>query len=96
MKLKFSKNKYREAIKENEDGFLDIAFAEAIQNAKRQQLKKRTERIKLGMMRHVYLIIDFSESMSSQDLKPNRLLCTLKVIKLLNIRKISTIFVTLF
>ena len=33
------------------------------------------------MMRHMYLILDCSESMSVPDLKPTRLLCTLKVYK---------------
>ena len=30
-------------------------------------------------MRHLFLIIDMSEAMSDQDLKPTRLLSTLKV-----------------
>lgn len=34
------------------------------------------------MMRHLYVIIDCSESMSVQDLKPTRLLCTLKLLEI--------------
>jgi len=30
-------------------------------------------------MRHLYVVIDMSEAMESQDLKPTRLLSTLKV-----------------
>lgn len=44
---------------------------------KRQALKQGSQ--KLGMMRHLFLLLDCSESMSSQDLKPTRLICTLKV-----------------
>lgn len=35
--------------------------------------------VRLGMMRHLNVIVDFSESMSDQDLKPNRHICTLNV-----------------
>lgn len=41
-------------------------------------MMKRGHR-RLGMMRHLNLIIDCSESMSFPDLKPTRMLCTAKV-----------------
>lgn len=31
-------------------------------------------------MRHMYVVVDGSRTMEDQDLKPNRLTCTLKVI----------------
>lgn len=34
---------------------------------------------KLGMMRHLFILLDCSEYMTSPDLKPSRFLCTLKV-----------------
>lgn len=84
----------REAIKEDDDGLLDSAIAELIQKAKRKRQQQKTMQNKLGMMRHMYLILDCSESMSVPDLKPTRLLCTLKVIyihKLLNFPHIEYI-----
>lgn len=70
---------FRESIKEDDEGLVESAIIEIIQKAKRKrQLKKRGHR-RLGMMRHVYLVIDCSESMSLPDLKPTRMLCTVKV-----------------
>merc|ERR1712130_818417 len=40
-----------------------------------------TGKQKLGMMRHLYLLIDLSECMANQDLKPTRLHCTLKLLE---------------
>ncbi|GBM51977.1 General transcription factor IIH subunit 2 [Araneus ventricosus] len=37
--------------------------------------------LKLGMMRHLYVIIDCSEAMLEPDLKPTRYLCTLKLLE---------------
>lgn len=74
-----SRNTYRESIKEDDDGLVESTVAEIIQKAKRkrQMMKRGTRR--LGMMRHLNLIIDCSESMSFPDLKPTRMLCTAKV-----------------
>ncbi|GBP01995.1 General transcription factor IIH subunit 2 [Eumeta japonica] len=52
----------REAIKEDDDGLLDSAIAELIQKAKRKRQQQKTMQNKLGMMRHMYLILDCSES----------------------------------
>lgn len=69
----------RESIKEDEEGLVESAIIDIIQKAKRKrQLKKKGHR-RLGMMRHVYLVIDCSDSMSLPDLKPTRMLCTIKV-----------------
>lgn len=70
----------RESIKEDDEGLVESAVAEIIQKAKRKrQMMKRGHR-RLGMMRHLNLIIDCSESMSFPDLKPTRMLCTAKVV----------------
>ncbi|XP_077144184.1 general transcription factor IIH subunit 2 isoform X3 [Ranitomeya variabilis] len=37
--------------------------------------------VRLGMMRHMFVIIDGSRTMEDQDLKPNRLTCTLKLLE---------------
>lgn len=52
---------------------------EIIQKAKRKRQADRKGHTRLGMMRHVYLILDGSEAMLDQDLKPTRQLCTVKV-----------------
>lgn len=69
----------REAIQEDDDGLLDGAIAEIIQKAKRKRQTEKTAKNRLGMMRHLYIILDCSESMVIPDLKPTRMICTLKV-----------------
>lgn len=70
---------FREAIKEDDDGLLEASVADIIQREKRKRLALRKGRPRLGMMRYIYLVIDTSDAMSIQDLKPTRFLCTLKV-----------------
>ena len=55
------------------------AIADIIQKAKRKRQAMKKGHSRLGMMRHLFIIIDCSEAMSLPDLKPTRLLCTLKV-----------------
>lgn len=54
-------------------------MAEFAQKAARKAAAPRRGPIRLGMMRHLLVAIDCSEAMTSQDLKPMRFLCTLKV-----------------
>lgn len=70
----------REAIQEDDEGLLEGSVAEIIQRAKRKRQAERHGNSRLGMMRHLYLVIDNSDCMSNQDLKPTRQLCTIKVI----------------
>ncbi|XP_066260937.1 general transcription factor IIH subunit 2 [Euwallacea similis] len=70
-----------EAIKEDDEGFLEASVADIILRAKRRRQTQKQGNTKLGMMRHLYLILDCSESMSSQDLKPTRMICTLKILE---------------
>ncbi|XP_076265789.1 general transcription factor IIH subunit 2 Ssl1 isoform X2 [Rhynchophorus ferrugineus] len=70
-----------EAIKEDDEGFLEASVADIILRAKRKRQAQKQGSQKLGMMRHLYLILDCSESMSSQDLKPTRMICTLKILE---------------
>lgn len=44
-------------------------------------LDKTGRRVRLGMMRHLYVVLDMSECMSGQDLKPTRLRCALKLLE---------------
>ena len=58
------------------------SISDIIQKAKRKRQNEKQDHFRLGMMRHLYLIIDCSEAMGIQDLKPTRLLCTLKLLEL--------------
>lgn len=58
---------------------MDQAIADLILAAKRKRQAEKKGNNRLGMMRHLFIVIDCSESMSLQDLKPTRLICTLRV-----------------
>lgn len=75
-------NNYREAIKEDDDGLVESAIAEIIQKAKRKRQSQKRGQSRLGMMRHLFLLVDCSEAMSLPDLKPTRMICTSKVISI--------------
>ncbi|KAF3421330.1 hypothetical protein E2986_08302 [Frieseomelitta varia] len=70
-----------EAIKEDDHGLLEASVADIIHNAKRKRQMEKKVGARLGMMRHLYIILDASESMSIQDLKPTRFLCSLKLLE---------------
>lgn len=70
-----------EAIKENEYGLLQPSIEEMLQrNKRRRALQKKN--LRLGIMRHVFIILDFSDAMMRNDLKPTRISCTLKILEL--------------
>ncbi|XP_043248093.1 general transcription factor IIH subunit 2 [Colletes gigas] len=70
-----------EALKEDDHGLLEASIADIIHNAKRKRQMDKKIGARLGMMRHVYIILDASEAMSNQDLKPTRFLCSLKLLE---------------
>ncbi|XP_028161804.1 general transcription factor IIH subunit 2 isoform X1 [Ostrinia furnacalis] len=70
-----------EAIKEDKDGLVEGLVAEFAQKAARKALVPRRGPVRLGMMRHLIVAVDCSEAMSSQDLKPTRFLCTIKLLE---------------
>jgi transcription initiation factor TFIIH subunit 2 len=71
-----------EEIREDDSGLIASSIHDIIQKAKRkrQELKKSGSR--LGMMRHIYLIIDCSDAMSVPDLKPTRFINTIRMLQL--------------
>lgn len=73
---------FREDIKE-EDGLLQGTIADIILKAKRKRQASKKGSSRLGMMRHLYIILDCSEAMSIPDsiLKPTRHLSTLKMLE---------------
>lgn len=70
-----------EAIKENEDGLLQPSIEEMLQrNKRRRALQKKN--LRLGIMRHIFIVLDFSDAMIQKDLKPSRISCAMKVLEL--------------
>ncbi|KAM9821269.1 general transcription factor IIH subunit 2 isoform X3 [Syngnathus typhle] len=70
-----------EILKEDESGSLKATVEEILFQSKRDRIIKSCGQIRLGMMRHLFVVIDCSRSMEDQDLKPNRLTATLKLME---------------
>ncbi|KAJ8022052.1 General transcription factor IIH subunit 2 [Holothuria leucospilota] len=70
-----------EAIKEDEQGSLQATVDDIIHRAKRKRLTDRPVNVRLGMMRHLFLALDMSQAMQIQDLKPDRLTTTVKLLE---------------
>lgn len=69
-----------EAIRETEGGLLQPTIEELVRKAKRgHALKKHS--LRLGIMRHLYIVLDCSESMLDLDLKPSRFTVSMKIIE---------------
>ncbi|XP_014834011.1 PREDICTED: general transcription factor IIH subunit 2-like [Poecilia mexicana] len=70
-----------EVLKEDESGSLKATVEEILYQSKRKRVTQNHAQVRLGMMRHLYVVIDCSRSMEDQDLKPNRLTSTLKLME---------------
>ncbi|KAK2709520.1 general transcription factor IIH subunit 2-like [Artemia franciscana] len=71
-----------EALKETQEGALETSSIElAAKASRRQALLRKVGNVRLGIMRHMYIVIDASDCMSEQDLKPTRLRCTTKLLE---------------
>ncbi len=63
-----------EEIGDNEDGSIQDAIDELVHKAKRKRLLVRKANIRLGMIRHLFVVVDMSRAMKEMDiLPPNRL-----------------------
>lgn len=71
-----------EVLKEDESGSLKATVEEILFQAKRKRVFESHGQVRLGMMRHMYVVIDCSRTMEDHDLKPNRLTATLKLMEL--------------
>lgn len=72
-----------EAIQESKDGRLQSSrpIEEIILRNKRlRALQKKN--LRLGLMRHIFIVLDLGEAMSQNDLKPTRIICTLKLLSM--------------
>ncbi|XP_039111980.1 general transcription factor IIH subunit 2 [Hyaena hyaena] len=70
-----------EILKEDESGSLKATIEDILFKAKRKRAFEHHGQVRLGMMRHLYVVVDGSRTMEDQDLKPNRLTCTLKLLE---------------
>lgn len=70
-----------EVLKEDESGSLKATVEEILFQSKRKRVIESHGQVRLGMMRHLFLVVDCSRSMEDQDLKPNRLTSTLKLLE---------------
>lgn len=66
---------------EDESGSLQASITDIVSRAKRRHLLDKAANVRLGMMRHLFVIIDMSAAMSDQDLKPSRILTSLKLLE---------------
>ena len=70
-----------EVITEDAEGLLEPSVIDIIQREKRRRILERNRnRVRLGMMRYLLVVVDMSEAMDDTDLKPTRQLCTLKLL----------------
>ncbi|CAL1615041.1 unnamed protein product [Knipowitschia caucasica] len=70
-----------EVLKEDESGSLKASVEEILFQSKRKRVIESHGRVRLGMMRHLFVVVDCSRSMEDQDLKPTRLASTLKLLE---------------
>ncbi|CAB4062187.1 TFIIH2 [Lepeophtheirus salmonis] len=70
-----------EAIQEDGKGLIHVSIQDIIDKARRKRLAQKTGKVRLGMMRYLFIIIDASECMQLQDMKPTRLHCVIKLME---------------
>ncbi|CAF0784815.1 unnamed protein product [Adineta steineri] len=69
-----------EVIQEDESGSIR-ATVNAINQKNRRKELAQLPNVRLGMMRHLYVVLDLSDAMKDQDLRPNRLFCSIELLK---------------
>ncbi|CAF3462980.1 unnamed protein product, partial [Rotaria socialis] len=69
-----------EVIQEDESGSI-AATVNAINQKNRRKELAQLPNVRLGMMRHLYVVLDMSDAMKDQDLRPNRLFCSIELLK---------------
>uniref|UniRef100_A0A0R3QJ37 Ssl1 domain-containing protein n=1 Tax=Brugia timori TaxID=42155 RepID=A0A0R3QJ37_9BILA len=71
----------RDVLREDESGSIEKSVAKLILDAKRKKrLNNRPAKVRLGIMRYVYLVIDCSFSMADKSIQPSRLAVTIKAL----------------
>ena len=67
-----------DALTEDVHGSLEGAVAAFLTSSKRRRILRDTAAVQRGIIRHLFLVLDLSESMTDRDMRPNRLELTLK------------------
>ncbi|CAG8876847.1 unnamed protein product [Penicillium nalgiovense] len=67
-----------ETLVEGADGTINSTVEGLLEAGKRKRLLKDTTPLQRGIIRHLILILDLSQSMSEKDLRPTRYLLTLR------------------
>ncbi|XP_063051164.1 general transcription factor IIH subunit 2 [Engraulis encrasicolus] len=70
-----------EVLKEDESGSLKATVEDILFQTKRKRVIESHGQVRLGMMRHMFVVVDTSRTMDDHDLKPNRLTSTLKLLE---------------
>eukprot|EP00112_Aurelia_sp_Birch-Aquarium-sp1_P007555 Seg1823.9 transcript_id=Seg1823.9/GoldUCD/mRNA.D3Y31 product="General transcription factor IIH subunit 2" protein_id=Seg1823.9/GoldUCD/D3Y31 len=71
-----------EVLQEDDEGSLQATIDDIVQKAKRKRLLVRKGNVRLGMMRHLFIVMDMSESMKEGDLlRPSRIASTQKLLE---------------
>uniref|UniRef100_A0A1X7UHL6 Ssl1-like domain-containing protein n=1 Tax=Amphimedon queenslandica TaxID=400682 RepID=A0A1X7UHL6_AMPQE len=70
-----------EAIQEDIEGHILAPDDDFMYKTKRRKLFNHESGVKLGIMRHILIVVDSTQSMNDKDLKPNRFTCTKTVLK---------------
>ncbi|THC94383.1 hypothetical protein EYZ11_006144 [Aspergillus tanneri] len=67
-----------ETLVESADGTISSAVEGILESGKRKRLLRDTTPLQRGIIRHLVLILDLSQSMAEKDLRPTRYLLTLR------------------
>ncbi|KAF7520030.1 hypothetical protein PCG10_009511 [Penicillium crustosum] len=67
-----------ETLVEGADGTINSTVEGLLEAGKRKRLLKDTTPLQRGIIRHLILVLDLSQSMSEKDLRPTRYLLTLR------------------
>ncbi|CAO4370368.1 unnamed protein product [Caenorhabditis nigoni] len=71
-----------EVLVEDEGGSIEKSIAKYVADSKRKaRLTKRPEKIRLGIMRHVMIVIDCSRFMTSKAMPPSRFVVVMKALQ---------------
>ncbi|ETN83854.1 hypothetical protein RB195_009698 [Necator americanus] len=71
----------REVLEEDEGGSIEKSIAKLVADArKKQRTLEKPTKIRLGIMRYVYVCIDCSRSMTSKVMPPSRFFVTAKIV----------------
>eukprot|EP00127_Corallochytrium_limacisporum_P001144 Clim_evm7s42 gene=Clim_evmTU7s42 len=69
-----------DVLLEDEEGVGKGEYADHAVRSKRRRQQSNAQQVQRGLMRHMVVCLDTSEAMSDNDIKPNRVDCSLKLL----------------